>query len=110
MIEARRRLVGLARGMFESHLRGLVSWDTVKIDEAEKAPIAPGERVNKLGKHRERVTVRFGDGFVLDVRSPEDAPPLGHVELICGDQLCEQGPLDAAVWNRIGGLIREQWQ
>lgn len=107
MIVARRVLLGHAREFVETHLRDVVSWDQVRHDNPEPLPKDERGRRSLLGKFRERVVLRFGS-FMLDVKSPNDEPPLGWVSLYRGDDLEAEGPLDAAIWANIGSKIRER--
>jgi hypothetical protein len=107
MIDARQRLLGNARGLFETELRGVFSWDEVQHHVAEPAEPLPNGRRNPLGKHKERVVLEFGR-FRLEVSSPEEVPPLGKIELYSDGELRAQGPLDANVWARVGSVIKER--
>lgn len=107
MIDARQRLLGNARALFETEICGIYSWDDVRHHEPEPAPPLENGRRNPLGKHKERVVLGFGQ-FRLEVSSPEESPPLGKIELYGGDELCAQGPLDASVWARVGSAIKER--
>lgn len=107
MIDARRRLLGNARALFETEICGIYSWDDVRHHAAEPAEPLPNGRRNPLGKHRERVVLEFGE-FRLEVSSPEEVPPLGKIELYGDGKLCAQGPLDANVWARVGSAIKER--
>lgn len=107
MIDARQRLLGNARALFETEICGLYSWDEVQHHEPEPAELGPMGRRNPLGKHKERVVLGFGQ-FRLEVSSPEEVPPLGKIELYGDGKLCAQGPLDAIVWARVGSAIKER--
>lgn len=106
MITARRVLLAQAREFVEQHLRGVVSWDQVQQDRPETAPTI-GRRRNPMGKFRERAVLRFGP-YTLDVRSPDDNPPLGRVALEQDGAVLAEGPLDAAVWAAMGSKIKER--
>lgn len=107
MIHARQCLISAARGLFETEICGLYSWDQVRHHAAEpSAPLENGRR-NPLGKHKERVVLEFGE-FRLVVSSSEEEPPLGKIELYSDGELCAQGPLDANVWARVGSAIKER--
>lgn len=108
MIQARRALLSHARGMFETHLPGVFSWDAVNLDAPEPLPKLPNGRRNPIGKYAERVSMSFGDDFKLLVQSPEDDPPLGWVKLYHHGKVEAEGPLDAVVWANIGSAIRQR--
>ncbi len=58
------------------------------------------------GKYRDVVTVQFGE-FDLSVLAPNEAPPLGRIELFSPDGRIE-GPLDSETWKRLGVYVRTQ--
>lgn len=115
MISARQRLIGQARDALAIEAPGL-SWDRVVggedgtgLDKPELAPDVPRERggglrSNPLGKYKERVVLRF-DGHVLEIESTEQAPPLGRITLSRRGEMVVDGPIDAAVWAKVGREI-----
>lgn len=105
MIEARRRLIGSARDLFQGQLLGIRSWDKVAHDNPVASDPLPNGRRNPI-KFKEVAVMRFDD-FVLTVSSPEEAPPLGRVTLSKGANLLVNGTLDSAVWTRVAAAIRE---
>lgn len=108
MIQARKSLIAAARGFFETELCGLFLWDNVAIHTAEPSKPQDDGRRNPFGKHREALTVDFGN-FRLTVLSPEESPPLGDVRLedrrngeSCG------GPIDHVIWKQAGQFVKER--
>lgn len=105
MISARRALVGHLRTFFETQVAGLYGWNDVVMHPAEDADLDARGRRNPLGKHKEVVTVRFGE-YELMLESPEHHPPLGRASLEHDGRVECDGPLDMATWVMIGNLIK----
>lgn len=123
MINARRGLVSMVRGFFDTQVGDLLHYNSAYWYAGEPAP-REGNRRNPEGPHRALVRVGFGkcvspppspDGeptyeFEMEVASPGDQPPLGMIRLYHHQNLIEQGPLDSATWARAGRAIREQYR
>jgi hypothetical protein len=107
VISARNALVGSLRSFFETELCGLYAWDQVSHHPAEEAPKQANGRRNPTGKHKESAAISFGD-FEMSVASPEQAPPLGRIEVRNrkSGAVCE-GVIDHATWVQVGRFIRE---
>jgi hypothetical protein len=109
-----------AQDFFRSDLVGLFAWDHVKIDPPQKREEIPPnvdyrerrlmmEARQGLGKFLEQERLTFGPWEILMYSSAERGP-LG--ELILRDKLSTaevvRGPLDPAVWSKVGAAIRER--
>lgn len=106
------------RAFVEGELRGIVDWDgCVKAESEASDPLEYTKRNqagdvfsivrrNPLGDYKEIAAIRFKD-YEITVRSPEEHPPLGDIELRIGN-LIDSGPIDQATWTRFGKSIREK--
>lgn len=109
MIQVRRRLLGSVRDFMAHELGGFFPWDRVEIDpEQEKS-----ERYRGRPQYRENATVRFGkgkfgDGFTIEVSSPEEDGPLGWIKAYHDGDLLAEGPPDRKIWANIGAAIKER--
>lgn len=102
MISTRGLLLRQLQQFFELHLSGTYPWGQVLLRSPEKAEKKPGRR--QLDK--ELAVVEFG-GYALSLQSPEEVPPLGHIEMIDSRSGVKiGGVIDEATWARIGEHIR----
>lgn len=99
--------------IFEQHLAPHFRWGQVEILPGEPV-LATKNYTPRRGEVRDIVTVRFGKGLELEVQSSEEAKPLGRVVLrkvdASGKADLVDGPLDGAVFARIGAKVNEMVQ
>lgn len=88
MIRSNKSLMRLIKEFFDLDLGGKVPWGTVRIERYEA----------------ERIDVAFGR-HVISIESSEQKPPLGQIELSGAEHFI--GPVDAASWRSIAGLIAQ---
>lgn len=112
MISARTALARQLRSVFSNYLMGVVDPNTIRQAPEELAalpdPAKPNRR-NPLGKYREMVKFMVGD-IVLTARSPEDAPPLGSIELTVGDKSRFVGELNSTSLRTVAQIIRAEYE
>lgn len=95
-------LIRLAREFFETQLLGIISLGETTIAEASLEKKIPGRRQLP----REVLEIDFPP-YRLVVKSSNEAPPLGEVELEVNGAGTGKGTLDTATWATLGKIIRE---
>lgn len=114
-LNTRRTLVRHVNTFFAQHLFGVVDPAELRFDPPTKiefATIAERRKRTVHSKFHEIVTVRWGNGFVLAVASPDEAPPKGRVTLfvpLLGSAPIE-GPIEQATWEIIADAVRSARQ
>lgn len=112
MIQAQSRLIGQLRSFVEGRLCGVGEWNDVRV--ADSAPSDRPKRIERGGDWRERQTGRwkelavisFGQ-YEIEIRSPDEHPPLGWLDLRVEGITVSSGPLDHAIWENFAAYIIE---
>lgn len=110
-INTRRTLVRHLNTFVGQYLLGVVDPSSVKFDapvKMEFATIQDRRKRTVHSKFHEIVTARWGNGFVLAVASPDEAPPQGKVTLyvpLIGAGPIE-GPIERTTWEIMADAIR----
>lgn len=95
-------LARIAREFFETELRGIISLGETQMLEAPLEKKIPGRRQLP----RELLELDFPP-YRLVIKSSNEAPPLGEVELEIDGTGTGKATLDAATWATIGKIIRD---
>jgi hypothetical protein len=115
MLNSRLALYSQLRSFVEQALPRIVAYHELTFSlPQERDPYVSGpagrERVwgrHPLGKYRETVEAHFCGEVTIRVSSSEEKPPLGEVELLIAGRSLYKGPLDSAIWKRVGELVIE---
>lgn len=113
--DSRTALFRQVQGVFESYLFQHFRWGGDGVKVLPGKPVLPSKGFRpRRGQVHEIVTVWLDDRFELEALSPQECPPLGRITLrsiegegVDGKTDLVDGPLDSAVFQKIGAKLGE---